>query len=75
MSNLPDQTVTGTCRCGKAFRIRVSHYDRVILSCQHPYWALQPRRNGPLVMFPWPGPALTRAEYRAKYPDEDKNES
>jgi len=70
MAESREQIVAFACRCGKPHRIQVNHYDRVILSCGHPYWALQPKRNGPYQMFPWPGPNLTRQEYYEKYPEE-----
>lgn len=55
------------CACGKVHAVdNVVHYDRVILDCGRPYWVLQPKRNGPLTLFPWPGPNLTRAELAAK---------
>ncbi len=42
------------------------HYDRVMAKCGRKYWVLQPKRNGELKLFPWPGPALTRAEMKAR---------
>jgi hypothetical protein len=71
MAALVEQQVTFECHCGKRYRTTVAHYDRLWLDCGHPHWALQPKRGGPLVMYPWPGPPLTRAEYAAKYPNED----
>ena len=37
----------------------VDHYDRFrCVKCGHWYWALWPKRGGPLVVFPWPGDAM-----------------
>jgi hypothetical protein len=60
------QSVQFACPCGKTHRFTVEHYDRVIVQCGRPWWALQPKRNGPLVMFPWPGRNLTREEMGGK---------
>lgn len=54
--------MTKPCPCGKLHRVEAQHYDRMIMECKRPYWALQPKRNGPLVLFPHPGPNLTRQE-------------
>ena len=54
------------CPCGKVHRFDIAHYDRVIVGCGRRYWALQPRRNGPLKMFPWPGPNLSARELAEK---------
>jgi len=48
------------CDCGQTHGATLGHYDRVEGSCGKIYWALQPRRNGPFVLFSWPGfPGLT----------------
>ena len=56
------QAVSVRCQCGGTHRVSVCHYDRVVLPCGKPYWTLQPRRNGPYELKPWPGPNLTRVE-------------
>ena len=44
------------CGCGHVGRALVQHYDRVKCGgCGRAWWALRPKRNGPLVAFPWPG--------------------
>lgn len=48
------------CECGKGTGQYLNHYDLVRCSCGVMYWALQPKRGGPLVAYPWPGP--TRRE-------------
>lgn len=66
--------VIHVCECGKAHRLFVAHYDRVLLKCGRMVWALQPKRNGPLAMFPWPGPPMTARELAAKESGErDEN--
>jgi hypothetical protein len=67
------QTVRFKCPCGKTHELEMDHYDRVILSCKTPVWAIQPTRNGPYEVRLWPGPNLTRAEMLRKYgPDKDE---
>ena len=56
------QEVKVKCPCGRTHVFNGGHYDRVIMSCGRPYWILQPKRAGQFVLFPWPGPNLTRAE-------------
>jgi len=56
------QSVSVDCPCGKTHRFRVDHYDRVIVECGRPYWALQPHRDSAYVLKSWPGPNLTREE-------------
>ncbi len=56
------------CACGKTHRVEAQHYDRVQVECGLRYWALQPQGKGPLVLFPWPGPNLTREEMSGKVP-------
>ena len=55
-------TMNSKCACGKVHRVEAEHYDRIIVECGAKVWALQPRRGGPLVLFPWPGRNLTREE-------------
>lgn len=64
------ESLSVACPCGKTHTFCAGHYDRVLVSCGRPYWALRPRRNGPLQLYPWPGPNLTRAEYLAKHGDQ-----
>ena len=56
------QLVSVACACGVKHLFPCGHYDRVIVSCGRRYWALQPKRNGELKLFPWPGENLTRRE-------------
>jgi hypothetical protein len=56
------ETVSVKCPCGATHRFAVAHYDRVIVKCRRLYWALQPKRSGPLALFPWPGHNLSREE-------------
>ena len=60
MSERATQWCQVDCSCGQKHGANLGHYDRVQGSCGKVYWALQPKRNGPLVLFPWPGfPGLT----------------
>jgi hypothetical protein len=59
-------TMRQPCACGKIHRVEAQHYDRIIVECGLRYWALQPKSKGPLVLFPWPGPNLTREEMTGK---------
>jgi hypothetical protein len=43
------------CECGHKIGTYFRHYEIGRCSCGRPYWALQPKRGGPLVLFPWPG--------------------
>ena len=56
------QLVSVACPCGVKHLFPANHYDRFIVSCGRRYWALQPKRNGELKLFPWPGENLTRRE-------------
>jgi hypothetical protein len=67
----PQCEVKVKCPCGKTHVFDCGHYDRVIVGCGRPFWALQPKRNGPLVMFLWPGPNLTAREMAEKESVED----
>jgi len=60
------QFVSVACPCGVKHLFPASHYDRFIVACGRRYWALQPKRNGELKLFPWPGENLTRAEMKEK---------
>jgi hypothetical protein len=62
MSAIPEQHVFVDCECGKRHAAVVLHYSIMRTSCQRHYWALQPKRGGPLVFYPWPGQNLTRKE-------------
>jgi len=64
------QLVIHACECGRAHHLTVGHYDRMLLKCGRMMWALQPKRNGPLVMFPWPGPPMPARELAQKESDE-----
>lgn len=61
-----EETVTVDCACGKTHCFKIRHYDRLLLKCGRMMWALQPKRNGPLVMFPWPGPPMSERELAVK---------
>lgn len=52
----PPQRITYVCPyCEAKRQATVSHYDIVTCgNCGEENWALQPRRGGPLVMFPHP---------------------
>lgn len=66
-SEIPTQTLTFACKCGRVHVMEnIRHYDRIILECGRAVWALQPKRDGDLKLFPWPGPALTAREMAAK---------
>ncbi len=46
-----------TCECGARIITEVGHYDIARCpKCDCRWWALQPKRNGPLKLFLWPGP-------------------
>lgn len=49
------QWVPGICDCGPRVGQYLAHYDVMRCSCGKFFWSLQPKRDGPLVMFPWPG--------------------
>jgi hypothetical protein len=54
------------CGCGHKQQLTVKRYDVVRCACGKFWWALQPRRNGPLRLSLWPGPNLTAAELKAR---------
>lgn len=43
------------CDCGNAGMVRILHWQKVRCVCNKVWWALQPKKNGPLKLFPWPG--------------------
>ncbi len=50
------QYVSFVCdRCSKRVGCNISHYGLMECMCGKEWWALQPKRGGPLVAFPWPG--------------------
>ena len=50
------QWVTYECGyCGHRGGCLVGHWECVMCTCGKIWWALQPKRGGPLVGFPWPG--------------------
>jgi len=64
---LQGQNCAYMCKCGKVHTVTgIVHYGKYLLSCGAAVWALQPKRNGPLKLFPWPGPALTKWELEEK---------
>jgi hypothetical protein len=50
-----EQWVPVPCECGAKGGQYLAHYSLVRCSCGKYFWALQPKRGGPLVAFPWPG--------------------
>jgi hypothetical protein len=52
-AKMPKQWVPNICECGGGAYL--SHYDLMRCACGKWFWALRPKKNGPLVMFPWPG--------------------
>ncbi len=52
----PGQWLSITCpKCGKKGGQNLTHYEVLRCHCGKFYWALQPQRNGPLVLYPHPG--------------------
>jgi hypothetical protein len=43
------------CECGRNGTVRLRHYELVRCECGLVYWALRPKRNGAMKLFPWPG--------------------
>jgi len=41
--------------CDKKHGAYLNHYNILRTSCGRFLWSLKPKRNGPLVLFPWPG--------------------
>jgi hypothetical protein len=59
--------LTHVCgRCGKKGGGYLRHYEVMTTCCGEFVWALQPKRSGPLKLFPHPGFAQRPAE-----PEED----
>ena len=63
---MKSETLTVVCPCGAIYRTTIEHYQKVMPKCGRTYWALQPHRNGPLQLFPWPGPNLTREQMKER---------
>lgn len=51
----PPERLSVKCKCGKVHTAMFTHYQVIRATCGESYWALQPKRNGPLVLFVWPG--------------------
>lgn len=50
------QNFTVPCDCARKGTVKLGHYDVVRCpNCNCQFWALRPLRDGPLVLFPWPG--------------------
>jgi len=47
--------VSVVCECGKKIGAHLSHYEILVCYCDRKYWAMRPKRFGPLVLFPYPG--------------------
>jgi len=43
------------CACGAGGTALLRHYETVLCRCGQTFWALRPRKNGPLVLVPHPG--------------------
>jgi hypothetical protein len=43
------------CECGSKGGQYLRHYGLMRCNCGRMFWALRPRRHGPLVLRPWPG--------------------
>lgn len=50
-----EQWVNSVCDCGSKGGAYLKHYQLLRCSCGRMFWALRPKRNGPLVSYPWPG--------------------
>lgn len=68
-NEIPEQHFTVPCDCARKGHVKLGHYDIVRCSgCGCEFWALQLKRNGPLVIVPYPGDwrrAAHAAERRA----------
>lgn len=53
------------CDCGHQCGQYLQHYGLVKCSCDRVFWALRPKRNGPLILYPWPGHNLSRNDMAA----------
>ncbi len=49
--------VNSCCDCGTKGGQYLRRYELCRCSCGRMWWALRPKRNGPLVAFFWPGDA------------------
>lgn len=57
------ERVIYTCECGSKRQATAKRYERFNCGeCGTFWWALRPKRNGPLVGFKWPGPDLSREQ-------------
>jgi hypothetical protein len=53
---IPEQDFTVPCDCRRKGTVKLGHYDVVRCpDCNCKFWAVQPERDGPLVLRPWPG--------------------
>lgn len=43
------------CSCGRKGSANLKRYELVRCKCGQFYWALRPKRDGPLVAYLWPG--------------------
>ncbi len=58
-----EQYVSHTCGyCGSKGGAYLVHYELMRCGCGKMFWALRPHRDGPLVLFEWPGMPKTKAE-------------
>ena len=51
----PPQSVEIRCVCRRTCARHLARYEVTRCVCGKDWWALQPKRNGPLMAFPWPG--------------------
>lgn len=49
------------CGCGQKWQQSLKRYEIVRCACGKFWWALRPRRDGPLRAFAWPGQNLKEA--------------
>jgi len=61
---VPAERLTVTCECGAVHVFTLGWHEVGRAKCGHSFWALQPRKNGPLQIFLWPGPPMTKWEQR-----------
>ena len=52
------------CPCGARHSGQFSRYQVVTAKCGRSFWALQPDRGGPLKLYAWPGPNLSREQMK-----------
>ena len=51
-----EQRIPLSCPCGARGTVTLKHWELFRCSkCGRFFWALQPKRPGPFVFFPWPG--------------------